>query len=227
MEKKTLHQAGALSAAVGAIVTGVCNALHPEVFEAPNVLALIQGAPNWSGIHWGLMIGLVLMQIGFTAVMLTLREAPVKNDAGGWGLTAIYVLLVGLALWVGLFATEAAVKQVADAAKADASMVGPAKALVALGDALISAVATVYLLGIALLGVAIAVSVRYPRGMGIAGIAIGVAMVAGVGLPRAFTGPTGWTERLGFPLLAILTLAWTLGLAVLLWRSTRTPKRRR
>jgi hypothetical protein len=34
-----------------------------------------------------------------------------------------------------------------------------------------------------------------------------------------FFGPSPWTERFGFPTLAILFLAWTLALGVLIWRN--------
>ena len=50
-------------------------------------------------------------------------------------------------------------------------------------------------------------------------------MSIGVGFCRAFGGPNRWTEEIGFPILAILTLVWTLVLGVLLWKTAADKKR--
>lgn len=227
MQKHTLHRAGAACAIAGAIIAGVFNAIHPEPVDSGAFLALVAGTPNWAAIHWGLMVGLVLMQLGFAAFMLTLRDPAEKQDAGGWGLLGVYTLLVGTALWVGLFALEAALKPVAEAATADPGLRGTATAVALVGDAIQTAATFVYWVGIALLGIALAVSMRYPRWLGGIGVVVGVVMAVGVGLVRAFAGANPWTEKLGFPILAILTLVWTVVLGGFLWRLSAPPRAKR
>lgn len=225
MEKQTLHKAGAICACLGAIATGVFNRMHPEPVDPAGFLSLVAGSPHWADIHWGLMIGLVLMQFGFAAVTLTLREQPSRNDAGGWAQFGLYTQLVGLALWIGVFATEAALKQLADGLIADPALMSGAWAVASLGDVGVTAATFVYWLGIALLGIALLVSERYPRWMGAIGLVLGVVMSLGVGLPRAFLGQSAWTEKIGFPVLSIATLVWTLALGVLLWRTAGRRRR--
>ena len=226
MQKRTLHRVGAVCAILGVLVTGLAHAVHPDL--PPDAGAFLKGVAEsngWIAIHWGLLMGLLLMQVGFTAAMLTLREQPSKQDAGGWGLLGLYALLVGLAAWCGVFTVEAALKPLADAVRSDAALLGGARALASLGDAGVSAGAIVYWAGIALLGTGMMVSPRYPAWLGGIGLVLGAAMSLGVGLPRAFLGASAWTERMGFPVLAIATLLWTVLLGGVLWRTAGARRR--
>jgi hypothetical protein len=226
MEKQTLQRTGAICAGLGALVTAIFNGMHPEAADSAGFLPMVAGSSRWADLHWGLMIGLVLMQFGFAAVTLTLREQPARNDAGGWAQFGLYALLVGLALWIGVFATEAALKPLADGLKTDPTLTSGARALASLGNAGITAAMFVYWLGIALLGTALMVSERYPRWMGAIGLVLGAVMSLGIGLPRAFLGQSAWTEKIGFPIVAIATLVWVFVLGVLLWRTAGTNRRR-
>jgi hypothetical protein len=218
MEKRTLHRAGAICAGLGAIVTGVSYGVHPELAEAAAFLPIVAGSSRFADIHWGLIIGMVLMQFGFAAVTLTLREQPERNDAGGWAQLGLYTLLVGLTLWIGVFVTEVALKPLADGLRTDPALTGGARALSSLVDAGGTAATFVYWLGVALLGTALLISRRYPRWMGAIGLVLGAVISLGIGLPRAFLGQSAWTEKIGFPILAFATLVWTLVLGVMLWR---------
>lgn len=228
MPKSMLYRAGAVCAILGTLIAGVANGVHPDTPTDPLAfLQVVAGSRYWAGIHWALLIGLVLMQIGFLAVKLTLRDDPSPHDAGGWGRAGFHVLTVGLALWAGVCVAEAAVKGLADGARGDPGLLGAARAVAALGDAGITAAEIVYWLGIALLGLGIMQSTRYPRWMGAIGLVTGALLSVGVGWCRAFGGPNRWTEEFGFPILAILTLVWTLVLGVLLWRTAGAVPRRR
>jgi hypothetical protein len=228
MPKSTLYRAGAVCAILGALIAGAANGAHPEVPSDP--IAFIQRVADsdyWSAIHWGLLIGLVLMQIGFLAVKLTLRDDPTPRDAGGWGRLGFHLLTVGLALWAGVVAAEVALDALADETANDPALLGAARGLAALGDAGFTAAIIVYWLGIALVGLGVMQSTRYPRWLGAIGLLAGAVMSVGVGWCRAFGGPNWWTEDIGFPVLAILTLLWTLVLGVLLWRTAGDVPRRR
>jgi hypothetical protein len=228
MPKSTLYRTGAVCAIVGALIAGVANGLHPDTPPDPLVfLQVVAGSRLWAPVHWALLIGLVAMQVGFYAVKLTLRDDPTPHDAGGWGRLGFHQLTVGLALWAGVVAVEVALKGLADAARTDPGVLGPARAIVAVGDAGITAAVIVYWLGIACLGLGVVLSSRYPRWMGAIGVVAGAVMSVGVGWCRAFGGPNRWTEQIGFPVLAILTLLWTIVLGVLLWRTAGAAPRRK
>ena len=226
MEKQTLHRVGAVCAGLGAIATAVLYGMHTVSADTAG-LPLVAGSSHFAEIHWGLIVGMVLMTLGLAAVTLTLREQPARHDAGGWAQLGLYFLLVGLALWIGVFVTEVAIKPLADGMTADPGLTGGARALAGLVDAGGTAATIVNWLGIALLGTALLVSGRYPRWMGAIGLVLGAVISLGIGLPRAFLGQSAWTEKIGFPPLAFATLVWTLGLGVMLWRMAGAGQRRR
>ncbi len=201
MEKQTLNRTAAICAGFGAIVTVVSWGIHPELAEPAKFLPIVAGSSHFVGIHWGLIIGMVLMQFGLAAVTLTLREQPALNDAGGWAQLSLYALLVGLALWIGVFMTEVAFKPLADGLRTDPTLTSGALALAGLADAGATAASFVYSLGIALLGIALLASQRFPRWMGALGLGLGAVTSLGLGLARMFVGKSALTEKIGSPIL--------------------------
>jgi hypothetical protein len=216
MEKHTLSRVGAVCAIGGALITGIFNGMHPELAGPAGIVQHAAHSSNWTGIHWGLIFGLVVMQLGFSTFVLTLGDHAEKQ----WGLLGVYTQTVGLALWIVVFAAEVRLKPLADAAQTDQALLGGALALAHLVDATATAAIIVYWLGVALLGMAIWVSGRYPQWMGATGLAIGSAMTLTIGLPKALLGASAWTERMGFQSLAALFLVWTVVLGALLWRKS-------
>jgi hypothetical protein len=225
MEKQTLNRIGAICAGLGVIVTGVFYGIHPDLADPVGYLPLVAGSSHFADILWGLIIGMVLIQFGLAAVALTLREQPARNDAGGWAQLGVYVLLVGLALWIGVFATEVALKPLADGLRTDPALTSGALALASLVDAGGTAASFVYSLGVALLGIALLVSRRFPRWTGAIGLALGAILSLGIGLPRMFLGKSVWIEKIGSPIFATLVLAWVFVLGVMLWRMARAGQR--
>ena len=225
IEKQTLHRTGAICASLGAVVTGVFYGVHPDLADPAGILAIVAGSSYFVDIHWGLIIGMVLMQLGLVAVTLVLQEQPARNDAGGWSQSGLYALVVGLALWIGVFVTEVALKPLADGLRTDPTLTGGAQALAGLVEAGGTAATIVYWLGVALLGTALLVSKRFPRWMGIIGLVLGAVISLGIGLPRAFLGQSAWTEKIGFPIFATLTLVWVFVLGVMLWRMSGAKRR--
>jgi hypothetical protein len=218
MEKQTFNRTGAICAGVGAVVTVVSWGIHPEITDPAGYLPIVAGSSHFVGIHWGLIIGMVLMQFGLAAVTLALREQPAPNDAGGWAQSGFYALLVGLALWIGVFMTEVALKPLADGLRTDPTLTSGALALSGLQDAGATAASFVYSLGVALLGTALLVSRRFPRWIGASGLVLGAVTTLGLGLPRMFLGKSVWTEKLGSPIFGTLVLVWVFMLGVMLWR---------
>jgi len=94
-----------------------------------------------------------------------------------------------------------------------------ALALANLADSTATAAICVYFLGITLLGLAILMSGRHPRWIGIMGLTVGMLITFSVGLRKAFLGASPWTEGIPFQTLVVLFWIWTVVLAVHLWRS--------
>jgi hypothetical protein len=216
MENCSLRRVSAVCAIVGALVTGVSNGMHPELAEPAGIVRNAATSSGWTIVHWGLIIGMVLMQLGYLALAMTLRTSESQN-ARDWGSLGAHVLTLGLALWISVFAAEAALTPLAETTRAE-RVGGGALALAGFVDATATAATFVYWLGIALLGGALLMSQRYPRWIGASGVALGTGISLSVGLLKAFSGASSWTERYGFQTLAILFLLWTLVLGLLLWR---------
>lgn len=218
METQTLYRTGAICASVGAIVTAVSWGIHPELTDPTGYVPIVAGSSHFVSIHWGLIIGMVLMQFGLAAVTLILRDQPAPNRTGGWAQLGLYALLVGLVLWIGVFITEVALKPLADGLRTDSTLTSGALALSGLQDAGATAASFVYSLGVALLGTALVVSQHFPRWMGASGLALGAVISVGLGFPRMFVGKSVWTEKIGSPIVGTLVLVWVLVLGVMLWQ---------
>ncbi len=227
MGKQTFNRTGAICASFGAIVTIISWGVHPEIENPAGYLPIVAGSSHFVGIHWGLIIGMVLMQFGLAAVTLALREQPAPNEAVGWAQSGFYALLVGITFYVGVFATEVALKPLTDGLRTDPTLASGALALSSLQDAGATAASFVFSLGVALLGIALLVSQRFPRWMGAFGLVLGAVISLGMGLPRMFLGKSAWTEKIGSPIFGTLVLVWVFMLGVMLWRTADTGQRQR
>jgi hypothetical protein len=216
MENYSLRRIGAVCAIVGALVTGISNGMHPELAEPAGIVKNAATASGWAVVHWGLIIGMVLMQLGYLAFATTLRTSE-SEHARDWGSLSVPMLTLGLALWLSVFAAEASLAPLAETTRTERVGAG-ALALAGFVDATATVATFVYWLGVALLGGALLLSERHPRWIGASGVALGAGISFGVGLIKAFSGASAWTERYGFQILAFLFLLWTLALGLLLWR---------
>lgn len=215
-----LHRFGAVCAIAGTVIAGISNSLHPPLADAVGIIRNAADTTNWVAIHWGLVIGIVVMQLGFYAVIGSIR-APTDNiDPGQFGLLAVYTLTVGLVLWISVFAAEIALKPMADAVNADKSSQTGALALASLADTTATAAICVYFLGITLIGFALWKTGRYPSWIGIMGMTVGLVLTLSVGVRKAFLGASRWTEGLPFQTLVMLFWIWTVVLAVYLWHKS-------
>src|SRR5215210_6704577 len=168
------HRVGAVCAIAGTVIAGISNGMHPPLTDPAGVMRNAAGTTNWVLIHWGLILGIVVMQLGFYAAIETVRPRADSIDARPYGLWAISTLTAGLVLWISVFAAEIALKPLADAVRIDQSSETGALALASLADTTATAAICVYFLGITLLGIAILISGRHPSWVGIMGAILGV-----------------------------------------------------
>jgi hypothetical protein len=228
LENHTLNRTAAVCASSGAALTAISWGIHPEIMDPAAYLPIVAGASHFVAIHWGLIVGMVLMQFGFAAVPLAFGDQAASRHAGGWARLGLHALLTGLVLWIGVFMTEVALKPLADASRTDPTLIGGALALSNLQDAGATAASFVYSLGVALLGIALLASQRFPRWLGASGLALGAITSLGLGIPRMLLDKSALTEKIGSPILGVLILAWVFMLGVMLWRTAgaRQPRRR-
>jgi hypothetical protein len=220
MEAPSLRQFGAVCAISGTLITAIFNAMHPDLADPADLVKNAAASSKFVVVHWGLIVGMALMQLGFSACVQTLRHPSENREAAEWGQLGLYMLMVGLCLWITVFSAEVGLKPFADAASTDQIRRDDALALASVVDATATAATIVYWFGGALLGIALLLSKRYPRWFGVVGTVVSGGLTLTVGLPEAFLGAGAWTQRFGFPALAILFLAWTFAMGVLLWRNS-------
>ncbi len=115
---------------------------------------------------------------------------------------------------------EIGLKPLADAANIDPSHQTGALALASLADTTATAAICVYFLGITLLGLALLLSGRHPRWIGLMGVTVGAVLTLTVGMQKAIWGASAWTEGRPFQTLVVLFWIWTLVLAMRLWGSS-------
>ena len=219
MATQGLHRLGAVCAIAGTIIAGISNAMHPALTDPAGVVRNAAGSSGWAAIHWGLIVGIVLMQLGFYSVTETFPPPAANTTRGDYGSLAAYSLTVGLALWICVFAAEIALKPLADAGKTDQSSQTAALALAGFADATATAATCVYFLGVTILGWALFLLDRHPRWVSVMGLAVGAVITLSVGLRKAFLGASPWTEGMPFQTLIVLFWTWTVILAVHLWRN--------
>lgn len=214
---------GAVGAVVGSLLAMVGNLLHPAtpVGRSEGVARAIAESAAWAPIHLMIVAGLILMFAGLIALSRSLKGGLAGALAYLGSIAAIAGITIGILL---VMLDGVAAKHLADvwatspqAEKADALR------LVLAEESLNFAIASAFNILFAgvtyiLLGLAVALSRVYPRGLGWVAVAMGLGCIV-AGLIQALTGePTLVTKTLTIIFPTVITL-WTALLGVLLWRN--------
>lgn len=107
MKTHILHRVGAVCAIAGTIITGTFNGMHPDLADPTGMVQNAATSSSWVTVHWGLILGMVLMQLGFSVFTQTLRHPAEGREPGDWGLLSVQMLMVGLGLWICVFRSYA------------------------------------------------------------------------------------------------------------------------
>lgn len=227
MSENTLFRVGGASAAVGALIALVANALHPRIedFTDPvaSELRMISGSDAWIAIHLAILLATLLIAFGLFAVIRSLKEGPGEGAAR----VALGALVISAPVAVVSLAIDGyANKAVADAwagasggAKDAALATGTAVAEVGWG---LFMMLVIMLIGITPLigGWAVAASGQYPAVLGWPVSVVGAAAVL-VGAWGIVAGPSAGFF-IAFVVTSGLATLWVLAIGVALWRRAGT-----
>jgi hypothetical protein len=159
----------------------------------------------------------LMLALGMWGVMLGSAGVYRSITAGGaaWARLGFYGIVVGTVLWSITFGlTAVGASAAADWAAASAADKGTAYSIVAatlnVGRGAYIMSTLMFWLSLVLLGTGMARSSVYPRWLGWTGVALGIGVVAIVGIPQFFAGTVNTSSMLVFAGLATLTFVWLL-----------------
>ena len=221
MYERAMLRIGAVSFVAGLAMAIVFEILHPSR-EDPNnnplVFAEYAQDSNWITVHLGQLAGALLLICGLLCLASSVALGPALAHA--WARLAGAAAIVSAAAFGALQVVDGvALKRAVDqwyAASAEMKPTAFASALTARWTeyGLNSLTYSMVGLTLILLGVALLVGDRFPRWLGIWGMAAGVAF-AMKGLITAYRG----FDMNMFGLLSLTVFGtWALTMAVLMWR---------
>lgn len=213
---------GAGGAVVGSLLAGVGNLLHPAtpVGQSEGVARAIAESAAWAPVHLMIVAGLILMFAGLVALSRSIKGGLAGALAQFGYVAAIAGITIGVLL---VMIDGIAAKHLADVwASSPQGEKAAALRLVLAEESLNFAIASIFNILFAgvtyiLLGLAVALSLVYPRWLGWVAVAMGLGCIV-AGIIQALNGePTVVTKTLTIIFPSIITL-WTALLGVLLWR---------
>ena len=214
-----LQKIAGLSFIVGSILLIVFNILFPRASDPSDAAQFIQKVADNRGGLWEidnllLAVGIWGILIGATGVYRSITT----GGAAAWARLGYYGLVVGTALWTALFALNGfGLSQVVKEMGTD--KVG--ESLVLMTNGLFSMVVIEWWLALTFLGIGMALSAVYPKGLGWVIIILGVATVV-VGVLQGLGGPSKTLTNVLFPIVSILSTLWTLVVGI--WITRREMK---
>lgn len=222
-ERQWFYRVGGVAAVVGALLGMVGNLIHPATAgpgEPASTARVVADSGTWIPIHLAIVVGLVLMLGGLSAVCQSIRGGL----AGALARLGLAAAIVGTTVGIVLVSLDGfAAKHLADAwlaASVDGreAALGAFRAVDAMNFALLSPFNLVFAgFTFVLYGLAGALSRIYPSWLG------WLVVIAGVGgsvsgVIQAWIGePTAITTAIGIAAPTVITL-WLLVMGLLLIR---------
>jgi hypothetical protein len=220
MADRELVRIGSVSAMLGAVILVVTNLLHTRGFEFGDTadhFAAVADDSLYLGDHIGLLVGALMMSAGLIALSRSLR------DAGGaaWAFLGLAAAIVGAGLMVVLIAIDGiALTVIADQLADDPSLLPMVGIFEEIGLGLF-AMLIFFTFGITyiLYGLAVSLSDTYPKWLGWAALALGIAGAA-IGVVQAYEGPSDTLTNILFPIVSVLLTLWTGTMGYLMWKKS-------
>ncbi|MCZ6615027.1 MAG: hypothetical protein O6920_04495 [Chloroflexi bacterium] len=221
-----LQKIAGVSLIVGAILTGVFNAIFPRVGDPGDVgTVLIKLGENETLAQIasvGVAVGIWLVLAGIAGVYRSISTGA----AAPWARLGFYAFIVSAATWTASFAITlgqagAAGDWLDRLAAGDQT---GAEVSFTVGATLYTAATSFFAMAvfanwtaIILLGIALSLNTLYPKWLGWVAIILGVVTIPAVGVPLAFDGLTQTVDTT-FMILAGLTTLWILVLGIWITR---------
>ena len=225
-----LQKIAGVSLIVGAILTGVFNAIFPRVSDPDNVQSVLTKLGDNDTLAQiasvGIALGIWLILAGIAGIYRSISTGA----AAPWARLGFYAFIVAAATWTASFAITlgqaGAAAELLD--KSAAGDLEGAHVAFSVGATLYAASTAFFAMAvfinwtaIILLGIALSLNTLYPKWLGWIAIILGVVTIPAVGIPLAFDGLTQTVDTT-FMILAGLTTLWTLVLGI--WITRREIK---
>ena len=220
MPERALLRIGSVSAIVGAVLLVIVNILHPRGTEWGDTRGHLQEIADsgvYLGDHIGLLVAVLLVVGGLVALYRSISSGTAAALAR-LGFAAALVSGGFVAVEMALDGT--AIKVVADswASSQDAALFQAAYVLEQVNIALFSFLIFIFFgVTFILYGLAVALADVYPKWLGWAAFALGVA-AAVLGLVQTYEGPSDLLTNILFPVVSIFLTVWVFVIGVLMWR---------
>ena len=224
-----LQKIAGVSFIVGAILTGVFNAIFPRVSDPDNVQSVLTKLDENDTVAQiasvGIAVGIWLILAGIAGVYRSISTGA----AAPWARLGFYAFIVAAATWTASFAITLGqagaagdwLDKVAAGDQAAAVSFSVGATLYTAATSFFAMAVFANWMDIILLGVALSLNTLYPKWLGWVAIILGVVTIPAVGIPLAFDGLTQTVDTT-FMILAGLTTLWTLVLGI--WITRREIK---
>ena len=220
-----LQKIAGVSFIVGAILTGVFNAIFPRVSDPDNVQSVLTKLGENDTVAQiasvGIAVGIWLILAGIAGVYRSISTGA----AAPWARLGFYAFIVAAATWTASFAITLGqagaagdwLDKVAAGDQAAAVSFSVGATLYTAATSFFAMAVFANWMAIILLGIALSLNTLYPKWLGWVAIILGVVTIPAVGIPLAFDGLTQTVDTT-FMILAGLTTLWTLVLGIWITR---------
>jgi hypothetical protein len=221
-EEGSIFQIGSIAGILGSLLAMVGNLLHPATpsGDPEGVARTIAQSENWVLVHLVIVVGLILM-LGALVALSRSIEGGVPGALAQLGyVAAVAGVTVGVVL---VIVDGVAAKHLADAWEAAPPEEAVAALQVVVAEEAINfalaALFNILFAGVTfiLLGLAVALSGKYPGWLGWVAVVAGFGSVP-VGLVQSYTGESIGFTRIATIIFPTIITLWVVVMSVLVWR---------